>query len=124
MMEKVSTPTRTTMGWVFASCATARSASAARATCNQAAKAQLSGAACRWNRSWLLLGCHESERRKPNEVARHRSRGSSGAERWPQAVDRQAAGPHLRWGGRQHLGRETACRTMQTRPYGFGFAVE
>ena len=64
-----------------------------RATCNQATKAQLSGAACRWNRSWLLLGCHESERRKPNEVACHRSRGSSGGERWPQAVDRQVTGP-------------------------------
>src|SRR6476660_3315578 len=97
MTEKVSTPTRTAMGWVFASCATARSASAAHATCNQPAKAQLSGAACHWNRSWLLLGCHESERRGPNEVARHRSLGSSVAERWPQAVDRKATGPRLRW---------------------------
>src|SRR5437899_3464127 len=118
MTEKGSMAAPLPMEWVFASCDTEHSASAARVKCSQIArKAQSLLALCRCKPMHMFAPYHDTERASSEKIAHHRRRGSSGALRWPDAIDQQPTGSRLRWRGEQYLCCQTARGASQTRFY-------
>src|SRR5436309_9707226 len=100
MTERGSMAAPLQMEWVFASCDTEHNASAARVKFSQIApKARSLPAVCRCKEMHTFVPYHDTGRPSSEEVAHHCRRGSSGAVRWPDAVDQQPTGSRLRWRG-------------------------